>query len=268
MANGNGITGATLTDSGDLYIETPIILVGLPDAPILTAQATASLDSGSVGSILLDSEGTYYTAVPTITIEAPPSGTTATATASYANGRITSISIIDSGDGYLTVPSVTISAPTGSPGDFKASVGANIANEKITSLYVIDSGDFYTTPPSITISEPISSARFIIGETVHQEAFSDGTILTGEVSAYADSDDQLSLIHVGTLAANGAFHEPTSGLFVTGQESQAKAKIIKVTEQTVLGDQNDIFAAEIEDFVDFSEVNPFGEPANSEAHEH
>ena len=55
--------------------------------------------------------GSGYTAVPTVTISPPISGTTATATAIISGGTVTSITINNIGSGYITVPSITIEPP-------------------------------------------------------------------------------------------------------------------------------------------------------------
>lgn len=66
----------------------------------------ASLSTGFVSTIAVTSQGTGYTAVPTVTI----SGTGgATAYAVVSNGSITSIKVVNAGSGYVTAPAVTIS---------------------------------------------------------------------------------------------------------------------------------------------------------------
>lgn len=271
MANGNGVKSITLTGAGELYRTSPVVQISSPDASTKVAAATATLSGTSIASIAIDSEGTYYTSLPAITIGAPDAGgTQALATAIRTGGRITGVTIVDSGDGYSSVPSITFATPMGGPGNFRASVGVNLntTTEMIDSLYVTDSGDFYVTPPTITIAKPLNTSKFIIGENVTFDAFADGDILTAEVAAYSDSDMSLSIIHVGTSNDNANFHEPASGSYLTGDESRAVAKIVTSKEQDKVSDQNATFSLEIEDLLDFSESNPFGEPATSSAQEH
>ena len=271
MANGKGIKNITVTNSGELYRVAPVVQVSSPTAVHKVAAATATLSGTSITSISIDSEGTYYTSVPAITIGAPAAGgTQAIATAIKTGGRITGVTIADSGSGYTSIPSITIDAPQGGPGNFKASVGVNLnaSTETIQSLYLIDSGDFYLTAPTITIAKPLNTSKFIIGEQVTFGAFADGDIMTAEVAAYSDSDMSLSLIHIGSINDNASFHEPVSGEYLTGGTSRAVAKIVTSKEQDKVSDQNAAFSLEIEDLLDFSESNPFGEPARSSAQEH
>ena len=193
----------------------------------------------------------------------------ATATSTITNGRVTDITVTNKGSGYGKTPNITIGNPTGGPGNFTASLGVELDSDtdKIDHLYIIDSGDFYITAPTITINEPISSKKFQIGETIEQDVLPDGCILTGEVSAYSDSDNVISLIHVGSKE-NDHFHEPTTGYFITGKTSGAKGKITMATEKEDAQTQNKTFSTEIESFLDFTESNPFGEPAQSGDHEH
>lgn len=360
MANGKGISSVTMTDSGELYITIPTVRVSKPTAERKAAAISATLDSsGRVNGLTIDSEGTYYTANPVITIAAPDSdvqgginsinlstnpigdnwnadstglelsggsgegakvnitvngsggvngatiayhgknyvqgdiltivstangqnatlavvtvgtqtATAPTATGTITNGRVTGVTLVpDSGDYYATAPAVTVSTPGGGPGNFTASLGVELdsSTDKIDHLYIIDSGDFYIEAPTITINEPISSKRFIIGETIEQDELPDGCILTGEVSAYSDSDNVISLIHVGSKE-NDHFHEPTSGYFITGKTSGARGKITMASEAEDAQTQNKTFSTEIESFLDFTESNPFGEPAQSGDHEH
>lgn len=87
----------------------------------------------------------------------------------------------------------------------------------------------------------------------------------GEVLKWSDSDKTIYLINVG--ADDGKFHE-----FVTGRDlvtdSGQRTDIAKGSVTTVLADennvskfeQNTIFDVDNNDFLDFTETNPFGEP--------
>ena len=56
---------------------------------------------------------------------------------------------------------------------------------------------------------------------------------------------------------------PSTGKYLTGQNSGATAKIVSSTQKDTVDQQNFEFATEIEDFLDFSEGNPFGEISKS-----
>ncbi|MCX8496453.1 MAG: MBG domain-containing protein, partial [Akkermansiaceae bacterium] len=76
------------------------------------ATAVATIDSGTVTALNLVGDNTGYTSAPTVTIQAPASGTTATATATFdaASGSVTGFTITNAGSGYTSIPRVNISA--------------------------------------------------------------------------------------------------------------------------------------------------------------
>lgn len=80
-------------------------------AYISTANAnlgTATM-AGKVSRIDVINQGANLSAVPTVTISAPPSGTTATAEAVIANdGNVVAINITNPGSGYTSAPTVSI----------------------------------------------------------------------------------------------------------------------------------------------------------------
>ena len=261
-----GITSITLTDSGDLYTTVPSITFSAPTTAKKPARLIAILNGGSLNQINIDSGGSYYEdgSTPTITI-ASSVGTTATATATVLNGRINSVTLTDSGQGYQSVPAVTILGPSKNAIDFVAVGYPNLdsATSKLTSITIVDSGDFYTSPPSILISDPQLFQPFLVGEYVNQDSATDGGVLTAEVAEYNDSSEILSLIHVGSANNLGSFALPSTGKYLTGQNSGATAKIVSSTQKDTVDQQNFEFATEIEDFLDFSEGNPFGEISKS-----
>ena len=109
---------------------------------------------------------------------------------------------------------------------------------------------------------------FTIGETVNQ-TLSTGVIMSGEVSAWSDSDNVLKLIHIG--ADDGDYHEFVSGRVVVGTTdldlggTKANALVNSVTEDNQISqnEQNDDFSTISDDFLDFSESNPFGDPEDN-----
>ena len=109
---------------------------------------------------------------------------------------------------------------------------------------------------------------FTVGETVSQ-TLSSGVTMSGEVAAWSDSDNVLKLIHVG--ANDGKYHEFVSGLLVTGSTdldlvgTKASALVSSTAEDNQISEneQNDDFSNLIDDFLDFSENNPFGDPENN-----
>lgn len=78
------VSGITITNGGSGYTSQPIVTVDFPTGPgiAIPAQATATVENGSVTEITLFGGGSQYTEVPNITISAPNVGfNTATAVA-------------------------------------------------------------------------------------------------------------------------------------------------------------------------------------------
>ena len=109
---------------------------------------------------------------------------------------------------------------------------------------------------------------FTIGETVNQ-SLSGGVTMSGEVSKWNDSDNTLSLIHIG--GDDGNYHEFVSGRVVVGTTdldlsgTKANALVNSVSEDNQISqnEQNTDFSTIGADFLDFSEGNPFGDPENN-----
>jgi len=99
-----------------------------------------------------------------------------------------------------------------------------------------------------------------IGNTATQ-TLGDGTIMTGEVSKWSDSDNILHLIHIG--ASDGNYHEFVTSQVVTVNDSDFTVLSVAEENKISANEQNDDFSTVSDDFLDFTENNPFGDPENS-----
>ena len=253
----------SVTNVGDQYTAPPAVVVDPPAAPKQEAKATATLSGGAVNAINMDSGGNFYATLPTITLSAPDSGgTQAVGTAVISGGEITSINITNPGSGYSSPPTLTIPKSADEKSLFAAQVSLDFdsATGTVTKVNVLDSGNFYdsSNPPNVKIAAPFANTSFERGEDVTIEANSTGAVVTGEVAEFIDSSQTLSLIHVAN--STGDFTEPSTGLTITGSNSGASRKITKVTNPVVNGDASSEFDEQAQDFLDFTETNPFGEP--------
>lgn len=99
---------------------------------------------------------------------------------------------------------------------------------------------------------------FNIGDIVTQ-TLTTGIIMSGEVSGWAESDNILSLIHIG--ANDGKYHEFVGGLLLMDANSNT-VLVNTVTEEDRISpnEQNIDFAQDAGTFLDFTESNPFGDP--------
>lgn len=254
----------SVTNAGDQYETPPTVTITPPAAPKQEAQGTAAVIGGAVNSVTLDSGGNFYSTPPAVTISAPdvPGGTQAVATAVVSGGEVTGVNISTPGTGYSTPPTVTIAKSTDPKEDFAATATLEFdsATGTVTKINVNDSGNFYDSdnPPVVTIAPPFADTNFERGEDVTIQADANGAVVSGEVANFIESSQTLNLIH--TANDDGTFVEPSSGLTITGSNSGASRKITKVTRPEIAGDVSDEFNEETQDFLDFSESNPFGEP--------
>lgn len=203
------------------------ISVDAPKAPT----ASLIMDSSTVSSISLTQGGRYYTFVPTITFTGGMDSNrvpidSATATATVSGGSVTSITLTNSGSGYDSSPTINFIGGTSNDSDYD------------------------------------------IGDTVKQ-IIAGGVTITGEVQrrlydSSGDSSYHIWLSHVG--ADDGKYHTFTSGgtlLNVTNNSTTGLLinNVIELNKINV-AKQNDEFSTISDDFLDFSEDNPFGDPEN------
>jgi len=112
----------------------------------------------------------------------------------------------------------------------------------------------------LTMDSDGSEGGFTVGENITQ-TFTNGTILTGEVAHWSDSDNILQLVNFG--ADDGAFHLPVVGRQVIGATSLNITTTTAVSEELTASnnEQNTTFETtnDVMSFLDFSETNPFGD---------
>jgi len=109
---------------------------------------------------------------------------------------------------------------------------------------------------------------FTVGETITQ-TLADGVVMSGEVSAWNGDDNILRLIHVG--ADDGNYHTFVTNRQVKGGTdldilgNRAYATVSAVTEDNQISEneQNSDFSTISDDFLDFTESNPFGDPEDN-----
>ena len=121
--------------------------------------------------------------------------------------------------------------------------------------------DKLETSSAYTYNLTLDSASndFSVGATVTQ-TFSDGVIMSGEVSKWNDSDKILSIIHAG--ASDGLYHAWTTLKLVSAADGSV-ATVTAIGEDNKLSENeaNSFYETTGDDmgFLDFSEGNPFGD---------
>lgn len=182
-------------------------------------------------------------------------------------GNIINLTLTGGGTYYTTPPQITFIG--GNPTDSAvARAIIDSSTGQVTSLQIIDSGYGYASAPTMVFSGGSTiDSNYAIGDTVNQ-TLSSGVIMSGEVQRYqldsaADACRYVYLAHVG--ADDGEFRtfvEDVQLINITTNNSnglivQSVSEVNKISET----EQNEEFTENyVDDFLDFSEDNPFGDP--------
>ena len=155
--------------------------------------------------------------------------------------------------------------------DFKQAKGIAVLDGQggVSSITITDSGDGYSTNPGIKfIGGSATDSDYDIGDTVKQN-LANNVEITGEVQrrlfdSSGDSSYHIFLSHVG--ADDGKYHTfVTDGTLLNKTNNSTTGltinNVIEVNKINV-AKQNDEFSTISDDFLDFSEDNPFGDPEN------
>ena len=274
------LSSAVITDSGSGYTSVPTVTISSPTLSLsnFTATATAVVDStGQIGSYNMTNAGSFYLSVPTVTVGASTGGADSFKASALAvmdnvdsNHSVSRILILDSGSGYETLPTIIIDSSAGTGANFQAkAVGVrNTLTRKLLRVDIINQGKYYDSNivPGVTIAAP-RDVKFDIGEKITHKL--PNTTLHGEISAWKQDSNKLSIIHVG--ADDGTYHEfiAQNDSDIVGLTNGSKVGIVSVIETNKISnnEQNDDFAATstnvLLDFLDFSETNPFGDPGDT-----
>ena len=100
------------------------------------------------------------------------------------------------------------------------------------------------------------SETFTVGERVSQ-TLSTGVKIYGEVALW--SNNILELVSVG--ADDGKYHSFVTGIGIDNTSWSVTA--VSEDNQLSANEQNDFFSTASDDFLDFTENNPFGDPENN-----
>ena len=113
-----GTTGPTHTSGAAMNntVEFTYVARDAVITPVQTkteAQVSLIISPGvdKVYTVLIGNGGTKYSEIPTVTIDAPVSGTQAEAVASISGGKVSIVTMTEKGNGYTEPPVVTITKP-------------------------------------------------------------------------------------------------------------------------------------------------------------
>ena len=135
-------------------------------------------------------------------------------------------------------------------------VTPTLTNGKITSLSLTNNHNYFKAAPTLSISEPVA-LTFAENEVVTQ-SIGNGVTMYGEVASYKDDTKTLKLIHVG--ANDGKYHTFTTTTNIVGATSSLPPSSVSEVNQISENEQNDDFESAADEFLDFTETNPFGDP--------
>jgi len=257
---GGSVSKIDLINDGTGYLTTPTISISRAIAGGVNATAVAIMTNRSnqtgksIDKILIINPGIGYTVTPSVTILSS-SGSGAIATAIVSSGSLGPFEIISGGVGYSANPTVAIStAPFG---------GTNVEAEcAINSLGIVtairysNAGSGYTSMPSISFSSPIgvSTGNYVFNEVIKG-------VSTGTTAHVADWDYDTRVLKVKITSGNFALGESIVGMGTTFGGSNSTYKLLSINTQ----DEYDPYAenipieSEADEFLDFSESNPFGD---------
>lgn len=143
----------------------------------------------------------------------------------------------------------------------QASVLGLDSDGKITGTTITRGGN-YVTAPTVTFQD--APATLVEHNDSATQTLSTGVKVTGEIVKYSDSDGKLYLARVG--ADDGKYHTFVTGRDITfGNRANIYTRTVTAVEELnnlSQNEQNDDFSTQSDDFLDFTEDNPFGDPEN------
>jgi len=184
-------------------------------------------------------------------------------------GNVINLTLINGGTYYTTPPQITLIG--GNPDDSAQAIAIiDSSTRQVIGLQIIDSGYGYSSAPTIVFSGGSGvDSNYSVGDIVTQ-TLSSGVVMSGEIQriqldSAGDSSRCYYLAHVG--GDDGKFHTFTTGGSLINSSTNMVVgnglTISGVTEFNYMSEteQNDEFTENyVDDFLDFSENNPFGDP--------
>tara|TARA_B100000073_G_scaffold254029_1_gene214014 strand:- start:2512 stop:3933 length:1422 start_codon:yes stop_codon:yes gene_type:complete len=265
-------------------------------------QATAEAifyDSGFVGQIVLNDDGSGYTSIPTVTVEDPPNmpyGVPAKAVAVMNGSSIKEILITEAGDGYTDIPLVTIS---GGGGVGAAATASVITNGGVGRVKITDSGKGYYDIPTVTVDGPGVGQTAILKPVITNNVISEIQISNtgyGYTEAPTVGISTAVFVGIGTYVYNEMVTGETSGTTAYVRDYKRRTDISQFDPpielrvalntgkftpgETIVGgissarftleshdldsfddpyDTNEEIEFEADNILDFTESNPFGD---------
>jgi hypothetical protein len=189
----------------------------------------AIVTGGVITSILINSSASY-SAVPTVTIEAPPEPQSiAVDLAPQAHGEVQYVEVTAGGSGYTTAPAVQLICD-GVPGG-GAAVRAVLTGDAVTGIVVEDAGSAYSfsSPPSVLFSGGGGTGA---AATVH--VYRGGSITGYTVLAKGSGYSQAS---VQVIAEDDTGSGATAGAIIEVETNELCFKQSELNQEVIGGVQ-------------------------------
>ena len=234
-----------------------------------------SLESGTFGAVLGDpvvtgdvvtsipliSGGEGYVSEPTITISAPSATINATASANITGNTLMSFTIVNAGRGYSSVPTLTltyVSTDTTTKTDETSVI--TLTDGQVTSISTPTITDI-SSITSVTISSPGGAVNAFA-----QAILSNGVITRIDITA--DGSSYLGLSPTVSISENT---DATGSLLLENDSADGQVQYFidedyNIQTQSAYANNIDLdteagfdTASTVDDVLDFTERNPFGE---------
>jgi uncharacterized repeat protein (TIGR01451 family) len=184
--NNCSFAGSTLTCSIPTLDPTPFVSFSGGTGG---TSATATLTSGVLTSVAVNSGGTGYTSAPEVFVIGG-GGSGATATATISGGAVTAITVTSGGSGYTSTPSITFAGGGGSP----SAIATVNSSGNVTGYTVTSGGSGYTTAPTVTIATSGTGSGATAGAV---------TLSSGAVTAIAAGSGGTGYTQTPVITING-----------------------------------------------------------------
>jgi hypothetical protein len=260
IVNG-GVRSVNIINRGSGYKTSPIVAFSSAPYGRVTATGIATMLGGIVDlcepnqsllriqGIELTNPGSGYTVAPKISFIGGQ-GSGAEAIANIGDGIVGIITITNGGSGYITPPTVSFVG--------LGSVGATaraVINDSgsVTQIRLTNCGLGYTQAPQIQISSP----NVTVGSGIYRY----NEVVVGSISSItARVKSWDSITKILELSNSTGIFSP--GEIIVGQESGANYMVKTKELNTLSGNyqQNNVIEEEAKNILDFSEINPFGNP--------
>lgn len=143
--------------------------------------------------------------------------------------------------------------------DTSVTISVTMNDDVISAISVDAAHDYFRVAPTVVVPAP-EIPNFEIGNFA-QQTLSTGVTITGEIVAWDPVNLNLDVVDVET--SDGEVHAFVTNRFVIDTTNNVGTIPTAITEANQLSanEQNDDFSTISDDFLDFTETNPFGDPS-------